>query len=289
MAIRISRFPKLLAGCCLLSASAFCGCNIINAEEKIPGYVYVTAVDFQANPSTQGTSDQEFTEVWVSGAGKELGAFPLPAMIPVLSEGSTRITLAPGIRANGLSTERGFYPPAELYSQDIVLEPGKIDTIRPELTYAVSASFPFLESFDGVGIELDDNFGSARLELVNGSEAYSQNSARITHDATHPDFKAFTRESFDTPSPDLAIFVELHYKSTVEFNVGVAYDDGQTFTEVPFLTLYPSPTWKKLYVNLASATGGLPQGTKLKLMLQSVLPTDQSSGTLYLDNLKAIY
>jgi hypothetical protein len=289
MAIRTSPFPKFFAGFSITCAGFLSGCNIINAEEKVPGYVYVTGVDFQTDVSSQGTADQEFTEVWVSGGGKELGAFPLPAMIPVLGEGPTRITLAPGIRANGLSTERGFYPPSEAFSEEIVLEPGQIDTVTPTLTYSVSASFPVLEDFDGVGIELDDAFGSARLELISGSEAYALTSARITHDATHPDFKAFTRESFDTPSPDIAIFLELHYKCTVEFNVGVAYDDGQTFTEVPFLTLYPTTTWKKLYVNLASATGGLPQGTKLKLMFQSILPADQSSGTLHLDNLKAIY
>ena len=78
----------------LIIVTGFCGCDIINPDETIPAYIYIESIEVINNPDLQGKEgslNNTIVDAWVSANGKLVGAFELPAVIPVLAEGDIEI------------------------------------------------------------------------------------------------------------------------------------------------------------------------------------------------------
>jgi hypothetical protein len=87
------------------------------------------------------------------------------------------------------------------------------------------------------------------------------------------------------------IYVELDIKSNVSVQLGIYTDDGVNLEQVPVLVIHPTDgKWKKIYANLISETGGLTNGTKVRLFFGFYKEdNDNIDKELYLDNLKLVY
>ena len=86
------------------------GC--IEPWEGPPHFLHIEGIAFVPE-ANQGEPTSRIEEVWVYSETDVLGAFPLPADIPLspaeLGE-STTLTLSAGIRANAISSTRQPYP-----------------------------------------------------------------------------------------------------------------------------------------------------------------------------------
>ena len=99
----------------------------------------------------QGEPTERIEEVWVYTERGVLGAFPLPADIPLLLEDlgeSESLTFLPGIRANGVSASRKPYPFYRAVTLDLAVVPGKSDTLVLSTGYADGVDVVVAEDFE---------------------------------------------------------------------------------------------------------------------------------------------
>jgi len=277
----------------LFFASSYfiCGCEIINPKEDIPAYVYIKKPKVVTNYTVEGTDSQAIPDVWLSIGADERGAYPSGSLVPVLKNGTQTLQFDGGIVVNGTRDTRYKYDFFATFKDTVDLEPNVVDTIQPIIRYVKGAQFVLKEDFDGAGIIWDDHLGSAKFQVIapSSADSYQGQSGLAVLDATHPDFKAFTSQAVQLPKGGLPVFLEMHYKCTGNLTVGIGTETGGSFSEVPYLTVYPTDHWKKLYVNLTPIVGSLSSGTTVKLLLSAQKPTDQTEARFWVDNIKVVY
>ena len=70
----------------------------------------IDSVSLDTNYYEQGSNFKAITDAWVYVDDGLIGAFELPATIPVLAEGKHKLEIRPGIKLNGISSTRAPYP-----------------------------------------------------------------------------------------------------------------------------------------------------------------------------------
>ena len=75
----------------------FQSCKESPWKAEVPTYLVIDSFSFETFPG-QGANSTAITDVWVYDNTGLLGAYELPAEIPVLGKGKKQITLFPGIR-----------------------------------------------------------------------------------------------------------------------------------------------------------------------------------------------
>ena len=123
-------------------------CNIINPAEPIPFYIQVDSVTTTTDVATQGTNSNNITDLWIDVNTDRLGVFPLPVLAPVLSTGTSDVTLSAGIMDNGVSGTRTTYPFYQPYTFTLTGEPKSIYKYKPNFTYRAATKFPLIEDFE---------------------------------------------------------------------------------------------------------------------------------------------
>lgn len=77
--------------CLLFFSLIVCFVFVLSCRKSaVPGFIYVPGFDFEVMTS-QGTSSNNFTEVWMYKDEQPLGVFALPALIPVIHDGKAEI------------------------------------------------------------------------------------------------------------------------------------------------------------------------------------------------------
>ena len=119
-------FPDLKQILAILSlyvaAISFTGCDIINPSEKIPAYLHIDSFTLKGSYDSFGTLSHAITDVWVIIDNEFIGAYELPADIPVLKEGKKSMVLKAGIKENGITNTRLPYPFYDGYFSTVELK-----------------------------------------------------------------------------------------------------------------------------------------------------------------------
>ena len=79
----------------------FSSCAKLDQQEAIPSYVYIPSLKLQVSPD-QGSSFHQFKDVWVYANNEYVGAYEMPAIIPIVSSGNTENQIYAGFRINGM-------------------------------------------------------------------------------------------------------------------------------------------------------------------------------------------
>ena len=88
--------------------------------------------------------------------------------------------------------------------------------------------------------------------------------------------------------PVTASYLELHYKNTIDFQVGiqVSYDQGGVYYE--YITGFkPKSEWNKVYIDLQKFASN-NRGLNYRIMIRADLPSGMSSGYVLFDNFKVV-
>ncbi|HNQ61545.1 MAG TPA: hypothetical protein PKJ62_04065 [Bacteroidia bacterium] len=282
-------FIKGLLICLFLTC--FSSCEIINPSEPIPSYIHIDSVSLITDYNTEGSSTNYFTDAWVYVNGIYLGAFEFPFTVPVLAEGLNKISIRAGIQENGISGSRSAYSKLLTYDTSINLEANKTFTIQPVVSYLPGTEFVQLEDFDDGSLFLVPTTANTSVfNITPGGDpdAYEGNSGHIQMDVNHPLFEYATATAFTLPTTT-PVFVELNYKCSQEFTVGVFVASSSGLLQSPVLNLRATSDWKKVYINLSSGGGIFTNAINYKIYLKSTLPAGISNADIYLDNLKVLY
>ncbi|MBN1339727.1 MAG: hypothetical protein JXA03_10410 [Bacteroidales bacterium] len=236
-------------------------CDKFESDQTVPAYLRIDTFLLKDNPDlVEGMLSHGITDVWVFADDDILGAFELPAVIPVLKQGSHKITLAPGIKYNGMSGTRGPYPFfASWEAVAFDLFPDSVHHIIPEVKYYSNTVFSWLEDFEDGFISFEATSNSdTSLQLIEYQEAdpllghYSGRGALNLEDnilevATNvSEGGGFT---FPAGSP---VFMEINFRANSVFLVGLYVTKAAEVILQPVLVMNPTGgKWKKIYVNFS--------------------------------------
>ncbi|MBC7446569.1 MAG: hypothetical protein H7330_00745 [Hymenobacteraceae bacterium] len=266
------------------------GCDIINPDESAPTYLRVAPFAYSAGvPGSPTTANA--TAAFVYANNLLVGVFDLPAKIPVLQQGQVRLRFVPAIYPDGQRGTRVTYPFYTAYSQSALLQPEA--TVRVNPTTGFDAPAVELPSQVQDDFSFDD--GVSRAFTLASAAAYRQEAAvsdtfrtdvgRVQGIAGKTD--VFLLQSVwrgVLPNRGAAVYLELDYRSTMPFQVGVQHGINYATD----LTVYPSRTWTKLYVNLTQEVSSVNNAaTEFQVFIQG-FPTGAANDFFAFDNVRLI-
>lgn len=291
-----------------LLAFSFPSCKDFEGPQTVPSYLRIDTVRVNCDYYTYGANTHSITDVWVYIDDDIIGAYELPAVIPVLQEGPHKVTLRPGIKVNGIAQTRAEYQflrPVEYASLDLTRD--SVITLNPVFTYYPNGDnlhMRWIEDFDGGFVSLESvSTSDVGCTRVNGPKAwhdpegiYSSYSGCFVLTSDTMNFKVANSEQFtDLPTTGSACMLEMDYKCSDTCLVGLYYKDGSVY-EYPIYRVNPTcesgtdpDQWKKLYINIGPYLVDNENASYFKLYFSSWSLRNPGTQYFYFDNLKLIY
>jgi hypothetical protein len=276
-----------------LYCSIFFSCNIIDPAEPEAGFIRLDSATLAADYPTEGSSNSKITDAWVSVDDEYLGTFPVPGTFPLIANGSHKLSIRAGITDNGISATRVAYPHFSTWQQNVVVEKGKTLSFHPEFNYTPNTHFPQIEDFDDGSLSLISSGNSnAVLTVTNSGDtnALENNSGHVVLDNIANVFEVATNDTFFIPV-GFSPYIELNYKTQVEFNIGVYIHTDVGVLQTSLLTVRSTDQWKKIYVDMVSLLdlSLLQSATGYKIYIHAEKPSSLTTAEIFLDNLKVVY
>jgi hypothetical protein len=263
-----------------------------NKEEPIPSYIHISQINLTTNYSTEGSSKEpKILDAWVYIDGNTVGAFEMPFTVPVLFYGTHTLRIFPGIKENGIAETRIAYPFYALYQQTVNLTAQTITTISPTTTYLSSTNFIWLEDFEGSSPSICDTTNSDTVMKIITSDVFEGvGSGGVFLESGKTKYTGISCNKFVLSKNGSPIFLELHYKTNTEFQVGIIGYDSNNLVNVQTtaLTLRPIDVWNKVYVNLTDEVTSATNSVKFAIFFSMLKNPDLSTSYFYLDNVKLL-
>ena len=286
------RFFQLSA--VILFFTVFTSCEIVNPDEDIPSYIHIDSIDLVINDPVEGSASHKITDAWVYVDDNLIGTYELPVTLPILESGKHTVKIRAGIKLNGITASRVFYPFYTFYSEVVDLEKAKVDTLKPYVNYFEGTTFAWKEDFEDSGIKIEPlSTSDTSITLVQDPEHVFEGNASgaIFLDEQKKLFKgsSLAASLLSLPKAGIPVFLEMNYKNNQEFAVGIIAVYPTYFAEITVIVLNPSETWNKVYINLTNDVSEEVGAVGYQLYLAAGKDSTVSSPAIYLDNLKIIY
>ncbi|MEM9259710.1 MAG: hypothetical protein AAGA62_08690, partial [Bacteroidota bacterium] len=252
-------------------------------RELAPAFVLVE--DFRLETPGLGAATEDITEVWAFADDSFIGAFPLPARIPVPRAGATTLRLEAGVRQNGISTTPEIYEFYTPVNRNLELVPGEtIDLGVLEINYRADVQFAVFENFEpGIPRAFSDQIvGTAPLEVSAERIRSGEFSGRLALDLDNPLVEIATQERLSGLTDERPyVWLELDYSSEVPVVWGITGNQGIETIRVFDPGFNPRAGWTKIYFNLSEI---IVRSTleEYQLIFSALLPPGEEAGTLYL-------
>lgn len=288
----------------LISILAFIGfsCEDFEDDQTIPSYLQVEDFILVDNPNIEeGALTQNFSDVWVYVDDQTIGAFEIPTeQIPVLEEGEHKLTLAPGIKYNGMSGTRGPYQFIELLIiEDFNFVKDSIIEFVPQVRYADNTWFEWKENFEqGQGfISIVPTINSdTSLQIYPRSDSQGNAGAGFLSlispvlEVVSPADPSTPTLGFDLPAGQ-PVFLEIGYNTNIKMIVGLFIRElGVSITQHSIVVINPSHgVWKKMYVNLSPTITDFNDADYYYVFVRADYEASSEAPQVLLDNLKLIY
>lgn len=274
----------------VLIAWSFAGCD---KPEPIPTYLRIEP--FVVNEKG-GAEWQRITDGWLYVNTEFLGAYTLPAMIPILAEGNQKVTVFPGVKENGILVTPNIYPFLKRYEATVEFSPNDEPTISPSTAYDPTVVQPWGDGgeFDGntiVQFENRDGDGATGFELTTNG-AFFGKSLRMEVDTAHPTIDIASQW---VPLPTTAaqeVWMELHHNNDIPFALYLL--SGPTEFAQPVYRFNRTEGWNKIYINLTEYLIVSLQ-EEHRLFFRVTLPKDefgrytQLKGKVMFDNIRLLH
>lgn len=284
----------------MFSAIFMPSCNNFKGSQEIPAYLHVDTFHFSTNYAVEGAASHKITDVSVYIDGSYQGYYELPATVPILERGIHQLTLMAGIKLNGNSSTRTinpFYIPYVI--EDYVFEEKVIDTVTPSTRYYPidnsNIHFEFMEDFERqIGLETAPYSDTTIMRtdrdaigIWNDAEGNSHYSGYIWLGDTIDNFFINTPAMYGLPNQGNSIFLELDYKCTDLFKVGLVAGIGREEI-IDLVYVNPSEEWNKIYINLGPNITDVRDANYFKVYISGTIDKG-SEAEYYFDNIKVIY
>jgi hypothetical protein len=273
-------------------------CDVINPEEEVPAYLYISAIELQTDETAQGRGTSAFDDAWVFANSELIGAFELPARIPVLSQGETDIQVFPGFRDRGLSTDRAIFQLVSPLDTVLNLRAGRVDSLRPVVRYRPEAEFAYLLDFDDQrqrGFRLDPESSASAESRISSERAVAGSALRVSvGDTGFAEMDAIRENQAVVQAQAAVMEFDLYNEALVLVASEVAVAQGgelNRLTEVDEAGYTARPRWRRQFIDLGSDME-LFRGegfTQWKPLFAFVNTDTTGPQVSYIDNLKVVY
>jgi hypothetical protein len=283
------------------------GFQSCDRRSTIPVYLRIDDFRIQTNFNTEGTASSKITTVWIALNDKDIGAYELPIVAPIIANGPGKISIIPGINLNGQLALRNQYEFYEPFEQNYDLIPGTEVHIK-----SGSNDFPItgyndervsriinLETFEGAGVNFEptnlSDTSLFRTEDENeifkeaGLNELNERSGKVVVPRGNSLAEFQSINSYDLPKNSANVYLEVNYKCEVPVLFGVIVDEGLQVTKAPVVTVLPRDEWNKIYINLVTEVSAYPNALDYKIFFGAINTDQNSTKTFFLDNLKIVY
>ncbi len=280
---------------CLIVLSI--SCEKFDGDQTIPAYIQIDKFILEKNAIlAEGSLSNKITDVWVYVDDELIGAFELPAKFPVLKKGKHTITLAPGIKMNGIGSTRVEYPfYKKIYLYDFNLTEDSIshiDTTLTKTSYRDDTDFKWKEDFEDGGVSMQKRSGSdtniIKSSIV-GNVFEGSYSGLIYLDQNQNFFEIETIHNYVLPKNGSPVFLEMNYKSNNTVRVGLLAYFPSKIVQISTLVLYPSTEWKKIYINFTPDLSDLYAATDFKIFFGEYKSSENQTVSVFFDNIKLLH
>lgn len=269
----------------------FIACDKFEGEQEIPAYLKVDTILLADNPDfIEGTLNHNICDIWLYVDDQLVGAFELPALIPVLENGTHEIQINAGVKYNGMSGTRGPYP----FYQPLIFDPFNfvIDStisITPEVQYADNTVIAYYENFDDglSSLKPTDYSDTAVLVFNNKGVIYLDSE----HDKVECATNANESTGFYLPSDNSPVFLELEYSTNQVFGIGLYITTSFEIVKDPviFINATEEDEWKKIYINLTPNINAQENILYTNIYILAEKIEDLDLAEIQLENFKLIY
>ena len=296
---------KVLPALLLLLVVSSCSKERFKAE--IPSYLHIEAIELETE-SYEGSDSQKITDAWVTMDGNFLGAFELPAIVPILAEGEHEFRISSGIKANGISATRIIYPFYEicdLFVQDggtyqsatsniINLYRDSTIVVKATTDYRENTEFLFIEDFEDAGTVLvasEDSDTSLIKTNVDSLVFEGYGSGGIHLDSISDFFELISSEFISLNSFYNATMLEMDYRCDHSFKLGVAVRSKDTgvINRFESMQISPSDDWNKIYVHMTNQVNLGNSTDEFGVFIGAVKSTSSEKASFYFDNIKWLH
>ena len=253
-------------------------------DDKIPSYLKVNNVNLNYNQNF-GSITENITDVWVYIEDNLQGVYEIPVEFPVLEEGIKNIRLKAGIKANGIASTRIQYPFYSSFLDTINLV--KDETIEIFPTFSYNDAFDaIIEDFENSGTTVDSTISSEiDFTIVNEDEnkyAFAEIISPLIN------FEIATKD-LTLPQQGAPVYLELDYKSSTEFLVGMYINYPQDVVKSELVWVTSKQDWNKIYINLTQTVSESIGAQSFKVFFNMRRNDPSSNEEISLDNIKVLY
>ena len=253
-------------------------------DDKIPSYIKVNNVNLNYNQNF-GSITENITDVWVYIEDNLQGVYEIPVEFPVLEEGIKNIRVKAGIKANGIASTRIQYPFYSSFLDTINLV--KDETIEIFPTFSYNDAFDaIIEDFENSGTTVDSTISSEiDFTIVNEDEnkyAFAEIISPLIN------FEIATQD-LTLPQQGAPVYLELDYKSSTEFLVGMYINYPQDVVKSELVWVTSKQDWNKIYINLTQTVSESIGAQSFKVFINMRRNDPSSNEEISLDNIKVLY
>lgn len=253
-------------------------------DDKIPSFLKVNNVNLNYNQNF-GSITENITDVWVYIEDNLQGVYEIPVEFPVLEEGIKNIRVKAGIKANGIASTRIQYPFYSSFLDTINLV--KDETIEIFPTFSYNDAFnAIIEDFENSGTTVDSTISSEiDFTIVNEDEnkyAFAEIISPLIN------FEIAT-QNLTLPQQGAPVYLELDYKSSTEFLVGMYINFPQDVVKSELVWVTSKQDWNKIYINLTQTVSESIGAQSFKVFINMRRNDPSSNEEISLDNIKVLY
>lgn len=267
------------------------------AKEKSGTPAWLEIDSLELDPAnTQLTKSHNFTDAWVYVNSNLVGAFELPARIPILAEGNANVIIFPGIQVNGLTALRAQYLKTVAFQQNMNFVPGQTNHLNYTFKFDTLVVKVINEKFEGGISQFQKSAGAyGEYTTVNSSQSFEGGwMGLIRHNGQESTIAQIENTTWmQFPKGDVGgLFLEMNYKSNTSFTVSLLCRPSNGSADQKIGVIGISPTngeWKKIYITLSPTVNDFTIGNQFKIAIGYSRQPDIPVQEVYLDNIQVIY
>lgn len=269
-----------------LSVILWQSCSLLDLRGDTPSYIIVDELAF-SHKEGQGPTNHNINYVEVYFENIPLGFYEVPfklAVIPTME--TSKLTILPAIQENISPTAITSYPMMKPFVLEQHFEENKEYELSPTFTYSEGTKFVFTETFESNHIFTTDlDTFSTTLEITSDMVSVGQGAGvmRVKEDEKMRVTTLFSNKDLANGGQ---VFVEVEFKGTAIFNVGLIGNTGPDIQFEQGVFLNAREDWKKVYLNMTLPVIKLKK-EEVRLYLEAI--SSEGEGEVYLDNIKLIY
>lgn len=240
--------------------------------------------------TTQGSGSNKITDLFLYVNGKFQGAYPVGHLMPIVNKNSNaRIDVFAGIKNNGIKDLTISWILYDKITFDTLLTSGSTISRPFTFKYNPNVTFVWQENFDNpIGFSLikSANNSDTTFKIASAVDSFEGKSAELGLTGTsYREARLESAVSYTLPKGNSNVYLELDYKCTEDFEVGVT--DGVNLKGA--VIVKPQANWNKIYIQLAGRINDSPVSNAYKIYFRLIKPNGTDAAHVWLDNIKLVY